>query len=91
MASVPSLPNHDRNVARHSAEQIHETARQAVDASPMMDEILRAIEAKGLEPIWGRLISEFGTMMYTQGRLSRSANARQGIAERALSRTFRDR
>jgi hypothetical protein len=86
MASVPSSPNHDVNVARDSTEQIHETARQAVNASPLMDEILRAIEAKGLEPIWGRLIEEFGTLMYTQGRLARPARV-----ERSSPRPFRDR
>ena len=79
MASVPSSPNHDVNVARNSADQVQETARQAVHASPLMDDILRAIEAKGLEPIWGRLIEEFGTMMYTQGRLARPVRAERSL------------
>lgn len=86
MASVPSSPSHEVKVARDSTEQIHETAREAVNASPLMDEILRAIEAKGLEPIWGRLIEEFGTVMYAQGRLARPARV-----ARSSPRPFRDR
>jgi hypothetical protein len=89
MASVPSSSNRDVNVTQDSAEQIHETARQAVNASPLMDEIKRAIEAKGLEPIWVRLIEEFGTRMYSQGRRSRAPSSRQ--TERASSRSYRDR
>jgi hypothetical protein len=89
MASVPSSSNRDVNVTQDTAEQIHETARQVVNASPLMDEIKRAIEARGLEPIWGRLIEEFGTMMYSQGRRSRAPNA--GRMEPSSSRSYRDR
>ena len=80
MASLPSSSKHDIDVARDSTEQIQEAARRAVQMSPLMDEILRAIEAKGLEPIWGRLIEEFGTMMYSQGRLSRPTRGGAFIA-----------
>jgi hypothetical protein len=41
------------------------------DSRPMVA-IRRKIEEKGLDPIWIQLIAEFGTMMYLQGRRSRS-------------------
>ncbi len=84
MASIPSS-SVDKSVPWESPDQIQEIARQTVDASPRMYEIRRAIEAKGLDPIWVRLISEFGSLMYVQGRLSRRSSNSLRVSERSSS------
>jgi hypothetical protein len=43
-----------------------------VDESPEMASIRKAMDEKGLDPIWVTLISRFGALMYTRGRLSAS-------------------
>lgn len=82
MASIPSSSG-DKSVPWESAEQIQQIARQTVDASPRMYEIRKAIEDKGLDPIWIRLIAEFGSLMYLQGRLSSRRPGALRLGERA--------
>jgi hypothetical protein len=43
-----------------------------VDESREMDFIRKAIEDKGLDPIWAKLIAGFGALMYTRGGRSSS-------------------
>jgi hypothetical protein len=43
-----------------------------VDESPEMASIRKAIDEKGLDPIWATLIAQFGALMYARGRLSSS-------------------
>jgi hypothetical protein len=47
-----------------------------VDESLEMASIRKAIDEKGLDPIWALLISRFGALMYTRGRLSATPLAR---------------
>lgn len=41
-----------------------------VDESLEMASIRKAIDDKGLDPIWVTLITQFGALMYKRGRLS---------------------
>ncbi len=47
-------------------------ANSFVDETPEMASIRKAIDEKGLDPIWAILISRFGALMYSRGRLSAS-------------------
>ncbi len=47
---------------------IREDVGGIVDDSAEMDLIREAIDEKGLDPIWVRLISQFGVSMYARGR-----------------------
>ena len=90
MASISSLSGDD-DAPWQSGEEIHEIARETVNASPRMYEIRRAIEEKGLDPIWVRLIQEFGSLMYLQGSLSRRQSGGPRGVERSSDDGFRYR
>jgi hypothetical protein len=47
-----------------------EDASRIVDESREMDFIRKALEDKGLDPIWAKLFAAFGVLMYTRGRRS---------------------
>jgi hypothetical protein len=42
-----------------------------VDESRELDFIRKGLEDKGLEPIWAKLIAEFGALMYSRGQHER--------------------
>jgi hypothetical protein len=52
---------------RDDERNVQEAARQIVNDGHAMADIRRAVEDRGLDPIWVQLILEFGTMMYLEG------------------------
>lgn len=52
---------------RDDERNAQEAARQIVNDGRAMADIRRAVEDRGLDPIWVQLILEFGTMMYLEG------------------------
>ena len=52
---------------RDDERNVQEAARQIVNDGRAMADIRRAVEDRGLDPIWVQLILEFGTMMYLEG------------------------
>jgi hypothetical protein len=53
-----------------SPKQAPKDVSKIVGESREMDFIRKALEEKGLEPIWATLITRFGALMYTRGRRS---------------------
>ena len=49
-------------------KQIRNGANRVVDESLELDFIRKGLEGRGLEPIWVKLIAEFGALMYVRGR-----------------------
>lgn len=47
--------------------QVRDGVSRSVYESREMDFIRKAMEDKGLDPIWAKLITKFGELMYTRG------------------------
>lgn len=52
-------------------QRVHKAVSRIVDDSQELDFIRKALEDKGLDPIWTKLIAEFGALMYTRGQQKR--------------------